>query len=74
MFGKVNLAPAVSRWIRTVFRNLLASLKPLKPLKTIQKHDMNENLGFFNFLTFLAPIGPVFGPYRIPVASNPNYI
>ena len=56
MFGKVNPAPAVSKSIRMVFRSLLAPLKFLKPLKTIQKHDINENPGFFGFLTPF-PIG-----------------
>ena len=56
MFGKVNPAPAVSRCVRMVFRNLPEPLKPFKPLKATQKHDIDENLGFRLFA--------VFGPYR----------
>ena len=29
----------------------------MKPLKTIQKHDINENLDFFSFLTPSIPYG-----------------
>ena len=58
MFGKVNPAPAVSKCVRMVFRSLLAPLELIKTIKNNQKHDINENPGFFGFLT---PLDPMIG-------------
>ena len=62
MFGKVNLAPAVSRCVRMVFRSLPETLKPFKTIEKNQKHDIHENPFFFGFLLFLAPIGSPCSP------------
>ena len=57
MFGKVNPAPAVSRCVRMVFRNLLAPIKQSKTIQNDPKTLYQLKIWVFSFFLLHMAIG-----------------